>query len=490
MFRRLLVANRGEIALRVLRTARELDIEVVAVYSDADRNALHVRLADQACRLGPPPPRDSYLRIDRIVEAAQQVGADAVHPGYGFLAENADFAEAVAAAGITLVGPSADAIRAMGDKISARRIAALAGVPVVPGIDKEGASDDDLIAIARSIGFPVLLKAAAGGGGKGIRIVNEEAELSDAARLVRAEAAGAFGDDRIYLEKLLLEPRHIEIQLVADAHGDVVTYGERECSVQRRHQKIVEECPSAALTDDTRQRMEDAAVAIAKQVGYLGAGTVEFMFSHGEFYFLEMNTRLQVEHAITEELYGVDLVAEQLRVAAGEQARPAPEPRGHSIEVRVNAEDPDTFFPILGTIERLGSPGGPGVRFDSAVYRGLEVTPYYDSMLAKVIVRAGDRDTAIERMLRALAELRIGGVTTSIPVAVRALRSQAFQSGAYDTSILESLEPAITQDMDIIAVAAALAKHEALTATASRRPPGRASMSPWMLSGRVDRQGQ
>ena len=485
MFRRILIANRGEIALRVLRTARAMGIEVVAVYSDADRNALHVRLADRAMRIGPPTPAESYLCGDRILEVAREAGAEAIHPGYGFLAENADFARSVVASGLAFVGPPPDAIVAMGDKLAARKVASDAGVPVVPGVDEEGASDAQLLEFAGQIGFPVMLKAAAGGGGKGIRIVHTPDELAEAARLARAEAQGAFGDGRVYLEKFLTRPRHVEIQVVADRQGNVVTYGERECSVQRRHQKLVEESPSLALDAATRARMEEAASRVTRAVGYEGAGTIEFMFSEGEFYFLEMNTRLQVEHAITEERYGVDLVREQLRVAAGLEASPAESPRGHSIEIRINAEDPETFFPSLGSIERLASPGGLGVRFDSALFRGLEVTPYYDSMLAKVIVHAPTRSEAIERALRALSEVRIAGVKTSISVAIRALDSEAFRSGSYDTSILTTLQPASdASNFEIAAIAAALARHQG-NATRHSKPATEQGASAWVLSGRV-----
>lgn len=493
MFRRILVANRGEIALRVLRTARELGIEVVAVCSEADRDALHVRLANHAVVLGGPAPSDSYLRADRILEAAKRSGAEAIHPGYGFLSENAAFAEAVAEAGLTFVGPSAAAIRRMGDKIAAREAAAEASVPVVPGINQEGSDPQALLGFAREIGFPVMLKAAAGGGGKGIRIVRDESELAQAAKLAAAEAQGAFGDGRVYLEKFLTKPRHVEIQVMADTHGKVVTYGERECSVQRRHQKLVEETPCVVLTPATRAAMCEAARRVSAAIGYVGAGTVEFLYSEGEFYFLEMNTRLQVEHPITEECYGVDLVAEQLRVAAGGHAADPGPARGAAIEVRINAEDPLTFFPSLGTIERISMPGGPGVRIDSALNAGLEVTPYYDSMLAKLIVWAPTREAAIRKMLRALAELRISGVKTSISVAAKALRSQPFQSGDYDTGLLEQIadEPGIAAslDADIAAIAAAFAKKEGLLARRNAaRPatddPVAAPVEAWVLAAR------
>jgi acetyl-CoA carboxylase biotin carboxylase subunit len=425
LFRRILIANRGEIALRVIRTAHEMGIETVAVYSDADRNALHVRRATQAVHLGGSKPAESYLDADRILQAIRETGADAVHPGYGFLSENAAFARACVQAGVEFLGPPPDAITKMGDKVEARRIAEQAGVPLVPGL-QENLDEARLADAARRIGYPVMLKAAAGGGGKGIRIVRAEAELAEAFSMARAEARGAFGDDRVYLEKFVTRPRHVEIQIFADKHGQVVHYGERECSVQRRHQKLVEESPCPALSAELRQQMGDAACNLARAVGYVGAGTVEFLFSEGRFYFLEMNTRLQVEHPVTEMRYGVDLVEEQIRVGAGERLRALSEPRGHAIEVRINAEDSDTWFPSLGRITRVNLPGGPGIRLDAALYRGMEVTPFYDSMIGKLIVHAEDRDRAIARMERALQELRIVGVATSAPGTTTPASSSAW----------------------------------------------------------------
>jgi acetyl/propionyl-CoA carboxylase alpha subunit len=484
----LLVANRGEIALRVLRTARELGIETVAVFSDVDRGALHVRRADIAHGLGGSTPAESYLDIEKILAAARRSGAQAIHPGYGFLSENPNFAAAVTAAGLVFVGPPAPAITTMGDKLAARRAAPAAGVPVVPGLDEESLEEASLIEQARRVGLPGMLKAAAGGGGKGIRIVEHESELAQAAALARAEAQKAFGDQRIYLEKYLRRPRHIEVQVFADSHGGVVAYGERECSVQRRHQKLVEESPSPALDPALRKAICAAAIRVTAAVGYRGAGTIEFLFSEGAFYFLEMNTRLQVEHGITEERYGVDLVAEQLRVAAGGNLAPVSEPRGHAIEVRVNAEDPDTFFPSLGEVRRLSLPGGPGVRIDSALYRGMEITAHYDSLLAKVIVWAPDRGLAIARMLRVLREFRIVGVTTSIPAAIRALESDAFGSANYDTGLLATLPPdSVDGLVQPLAVAAAL--HRYLGTGSSqfqRREPG---PSAWVQTDRATRLG-
>jgi acetyl-CoA carboxylase biotin carboxylase subunit len=492
--RRVLVANRGEIALRVIRTAQEMGIDTVAVYTDADRTALHVRRATEAVHLGANAPRESYLAIEKILAAAKRTGCDAIHPGYGFLSENEDFAAACADARIEFLGPPPAAIAAMGDKVAARRIALQAGVPLVPGLQEE-VDRPRLLAAAREVGFPVILKAAAGGGGKGIRIVRDEKQLAEAFDLARAEAQSAFGDDRIYLEKFVTRPRHVEIQVMADKHGNVVHYGERECSVQRRHQKLVEESPCAALTPDLRAQMGKAACDLARAVGYVGAGTVEFLCSQGRFYFLEMNTRLQVEHPVTEMLFGVDLVREQFRIGQGEALLPVPEPRGHAIEVRVNAEDPVTFFPSLGRITRLNLPGGPGVRLDSALYRGLEVTPHYDSMLAKLVVHGADRTQAIARCERALRELRIVGVATSLPVALRALQSAEFRVGDYDTGILDRVDrkpPAERRELAMLAAAAArfltAERAGAGAAGAAGVAGGGAPRAPaWALLGRADR---
>ncbi|MEM7200093.1 MAG: acetyl-CoA carboxylase biotin carboxylase subunit [Planctomycetota bacterium] len=492
MFRRLLVANRGEIALRVMRTAQELGIETVAVYSDADRNALHVRRATHSARLGPPPPAESYLRVDKILEVAAQFECDAVHPGYGFLSEKEEFAQACADAEIALIGPSPNAIRLMGDKVAARRVADEAGVPLVPGLKDEVKDPAELAGKAKEIGFPVMLKAAAGGGGKGIRIVEREADLIPAMEMARNEARGAFGDDRVYLEKYVEQPRHVEIQIMADSHGKVVHYGERECSVQRRHQKLVEESPCAVLTPELRAEMGEAACRLAAAVDYRGAGTVEFLYSKGQFYFLEMNTRLQVEHPVTEMCYGVDLVREQIRVAAGLEAMDPPTPHGHAIEVRINAEEPDTFFPSLGTISRLNMPGGPGVRIDSALYRGLEVTPHYDSMLAKVVVHAGDREQAIARATRALRELRVIGVSTSAPVAIAALASDPFRTGDYDTSLLQHQQRQVPEEvLEVASLAAAVAKFRGAErlGNASAAAAAGTPLSPWTMIDRLERLG-
>jgi len=492
-FKRLLVANRGEIALRIMRTAREMGVETVAVYSDADRNALHVRRADRAVHLGGSLPAESYLRGDHILQLAQDQGCDALHPGYGFLAENADFAEACAQTSVTFVGPSPQAIRMMGDKVEARRVADDAGVPLVPGLKEEVKDIATLKAKAAEIGYPVMLKAAAGGGGKGIRIVDAADQLEEADRLARAEALAGFGDDRVYLEKFVTHPRHVEIQIMADQHGEVVHYGERECSVQRRHQKWLEETPCAVLPPERRAEMGGAACRLASAVGYVGAGTVEFLYSEGSFYFLEMNTRLQVEHPITEMCYGVDLVAEQLRVAAGGHVLPAREPSGHAIEVRINAEDPETFFPSLGTITRLSTPGGPGVRLDAVLYRGLQITPHYDSMLGKLIVHAEDRDRAIARMRRALGETRLLGVLTSIPVCLRTLEDPGFLAGDYDTGILDCVNRSAPEDIEeLAALAAAAAKYRGTERIDAQDEEVGSDIpaSPWVLVDRMEKLGR
>ena len=495
LFKRVLIANRGEIALRVIRTAREMGIETVAVYSQADRNALHVRRADRAICIGGPAPADSYLRGDVIIETAIGVGADCVHPGYGFLSENAGFAEACGAADLTFLGPSAAAIRAMGDKVEARKAAKAADVPLVPGLEDDVRDPAVLAATAAKIGFPVMLKAAAGGGGKGIRIVRDSKGLTEAASMARAEAQGAFSDDRIYLEKFVTRPRHVEVQVIGDRGGKVVAWGERECSVQRRHQKLVEESPSSAVDPAMRAAMCEAACRLSRAVGYVGAGTVEFLTSGKDFFFLEMNTRLQVEHPVTEMRFGVDLVREQFRVAAGLAARDATEPRGHSIEIRINAEDPRTWFPALGSIRRLGTPGGPGVRLDASLYRGLEVTPYYDSMLGKLIVWADDRDAAIARAIRALRETRIVGVTTSMSAAMKVLQSELFQSGDYDTSILEHIDRAPSAHaIELAGLAAAVGRLLAAERIAGPAvgPGGaaRGAPSPWVMLDRAARLGR
>jgi len=440
--RKVLVANRGEIALRVMRTCREMGIKTVAVYSDADRTALHVRAAYAAVRLGPAPARESYLRGELIVEAAKRAGADAIHPGYGFLSEKSAFVRQCQAAGLVFIGPSADAMDAMGDKLGARRNMIKAGVPVVPGTTEPAGDDATLRAEAARIGYPVMLKASAGGGGKGIRIVRGEGELLAAAARARGEARGAFADDRIYVEKYLEEPRHIEVQVFGDSHGNVVHLGERECSMQRRHQKVIEERPSPLLDEELRQKMGAAAVRAAQAIRYENAGTIEFLVDkHRNFYLLEMNTRLQVEHPVTELTSGLDLVRWQLAVAQGEPLPRTQEQirhEGHAIEVRLYAEDADHgFLPASGRVERLELPGGPGVRVDSGLFEGLDVTPHYDPLLAKISVHAPTRELAIQRMVRALSEVTVTGVVTNLPFLRRALLSEPFRSGRYDTGTIE-----------------------------------------------------
>jgi acetyl-CoA carboxylase, biotin carboxylase subunit len=441
--RKVLIANRSEIALRVIRTCRELDLATVAVYSDADRDALHVREADEAVSIGKPHARESYLNVDKLIDAAQGTNADAVHPGYGFLSESSRFAEACEAAGLTFVGPSARAIAAMGDKAAARRLAREADVPVGPGTE---ASTDPEAALrgADEVGYPVMVKAAAGGGGRGIRIARDPEELRRLVAGAAREAEAAFGDASLYIEKLLERARHVEIQVVGDAYGSVVHFHERECSLQRRRQKLVEESPSPALEPTTRGAMAAAAVRLAEAVGYTSAGTVEFLVDEDErFYFIEMNTRLQVEHGVTEMVTGTDLVREQLLVAAGEPLELSQEdvrPSGSSIEFRINAEDPERDFqPSPGRIETVELPGGPGVRVDTAIYPGYNVPPFYDSLIAKLLVWAPSREQALRRGRRALEELRIEGVATTVPLHLRLVEDERVVAGDFHTGYLEEL---------------------------------------------------
>jgi acetyl-CoA carboxylase, biotin carboxylase subunit len=441
VFRKVLIANRGEIALRVIRACKELGLRTVAVYSEADRESLHVRFADEDVCIGPAAARESYLNIPRIIAAAEITGADAIHPGYGFLAENAEFSEICEASEVTFIGPTPQQIRLMGDKAAARRTMKEVGVPIVPGTD--AVSDpDEALAAAREIGFPVLIKAAAGGGGKGMRVAKDEADFVAAFGMARAEASAAFGDDSVYVEKYLARPRHIEFQILGDAHGRVVHLGERDCSIQRRHQKLVEEAPSPALTPELRREMGDAAVRGAKAIDYVGAGTIEMLLNEdGSFYFMEMNTRIQVEHPVTEMCTGFDLVKEQIRAAAGlPLSIPEGEIRlhGHAIEVRLNAEDPArNFAPSPGTIHTFHQPGGPGVRVDTHVYAGYRVPPFYDSLLGKLIVHGATREEAIARMRRALAETVIEGVHTTIPFLAEVMVNRDFVAGDVDTKFLE-----------------------------------------------------
>ena len=470
MIKRVLIANRGEIALRIVRACHEEGLEAVAVYSDADRNSPHVRAADVALPLGGNLPSESYLDIPKLLHAATASGADAVHPGYGFLAERAAFAEAVTGAGLAWVGPPASAIAAMGDKTEARRRMSAAGVPVVPGGSAPLANAAEAHALAGELGYPVMVKAAAGGGGKGMRVVRVSDELEPAIELAAREAQKAFGDASVYLEKFIERPRHVEIQVLAD-HERTIHLGERECSIQRRHQKLVEEAPSVAVSATLRQQMGAAAVAAARAVGYRSAGTCEFLLgADGRFYFLEMNTRIQVEHPVTELVYGVDLVREQLRIAGGERmwVHDGPlEPRGWAIECRITSEDPaEGFLPSTGRISWLRAPAGPGVRWDAGVEAGSDVTLYYDSMLAKLIVWAPTRELAIGRMLRALDELMVVGVTTNQSFHRRLLTDPAFATGAIDIQLLERRPDLMTVPADegrlaAVAVAAALAEDEA-----------------------------
>jgi acetyl-CoA carboxylase biotin carboxylase subunit len=440
LFGKVLIANRGEIALRVQRACRELGIPTVAVHSTADSEAMHVRLSDESVCIGPPAARDSYLNMAAILSAAHVTGADAIHPGYGFLSENADFAEMVEDHGLTFIGPTSDHIRMMGDKITAKAAMSRLGVPLVPGSD--GALPDLETArdVAATVGYPVLIKAAAGGGGRGMKVAHSADELEEAWRVARTEARAAFGNDEVYLEKYLDRPRHIELQILADTHGEVVHLGERDCSLQRRHQKLLEEAGSPALTGAQRDEIGATATAALKQLGYRNAGTLEFLYQDGQFAFIEMNTRLQVEHPVTEMVCGIDLVREQIRIAAGEKLGYTQADitfSGHAIECRVNAEDPETFMPTPGRVQAFHAPGGLGVRVDSALYAGYVVPPYYDSMIAKLIVHAPTRPEAIARLRRALEEFAVLGIKTTLPLHQRIVEDPAFQAGDYTIHWLE-----------------------------------------------------
>jgi acetyl-CoA carboxylase biotin carboxylase subunit len=440
MFAKVLIANRGEIALRVHRACQEMGIRTVAVHSTADANAMHVRLADESVCIGPPPARDSYLNVPSILSAAAITGADAIHPGYGFLSENAEFAAIVEAHGIAFIGPSPEHIRMMGDKIEAKRTMARLGVPLVPGSDGPVGSVEEAEAVARRIGPPVLVKAAAGGGGRGMKVARTLEEVADAFRIARTEAKAAFGNDAVYMEKYLDRPRHIELQVLADAHGDVVHFGERDCSLQRRHQKLVEEAGSPALDAATRDRLGRIVTAALGEIGYRNAGTLEFLYQDGQFAFIEMNTRLQVEHPVTEMLCGVDLVREQIRVAAGIPLGYGQDEirfNGHAIECRITAEDPDTFLPTPGKVTTYHAPGGLGVRIDSALYAGYTVPPYYDSLVAKLVVHGADRGMALMRLKRALEEFVIDGIATTLPLHRRIVADAEFAAGDYTIHWLE-----------------------------------------------------
>jgi acetyl-CoA carboxylase biotin carboxylase subunit len=498
MFRKVLIANRGEIAVRVIRACRELGISPVAVYSQADRQALHVRMAAEAYAIGPPPAGESYLVIDRIIEAALTSGAEAIHPGYGFLAENARFARACEEHGLVFIGPPSDAIALMGDKTAARRVMQTAGVPVVPGIDHILQDDAEAQQAVAAIGYPVMIKAALGGGGKGMRLVRDERELAEALRGARSEARSAFGDAAIYLEKYVANPRHVEIQILADAHGQVIHLGERECSLQRRHQKVVEEAPSPLMSADLRARMGETARQAATAAHYSNAGTVEFLVdAAGQFYFLEMNTRLQVEHPVTEMVSGIDLVQTQLQIAAG-----APLPwrqddivlRGAAIECRIYAEDPiANFRPSPGRITALQAPSGPWVRDERGVTAGGEVSPYYDPMISKLVVWGASRSEAIARMRRALDEYVIAGIRTTIPFHRWLMDDEEFLAGHLDTGFIERRyrppRPKLdefTQDMAVIAAALDYLTVTRQTAAVPVTPDGCGAVSPWKLAGRTD----
>ena len=478
MFKKILVANRGEIALRVIRAAHELGVQAVAVYSEADRLAPHVLAADEAYLIGPAPSAQSYLKVDVLIEVAKRCGAEAIHPGYGFLSERAHFIQAVRDAGLVFIGPSPEAVTEMGDKTAARRRVIAAGVPVVPGTKDALVDAAEARKVAGEIGYPVLLKAAAGGGGKGMRIVHGEDEIERAFESAGNEAQAAFGDRSVYVEKFLEGPRHIEIQLLADRHGNTLHLGERECSIQRRHQKLIEEAPSAVLTPEERSAMGAMAVAAARAVNYEGAGTVECLYQDGEFYFLEMNTRIQVEHPVTELVTGIDLVQWQIRIAAGEKLPFTQDDitfQGHAIECRITSEDPsNSFLPSTGRIQNLLIPSGPGVRWDGGITPGVEVGLFYDPMLAKLIVHAPTRIEAIDRMKRALQELRVEGVDTSVPFHLRVMDEPDFRAGRLTIKYLENHEGLLTVEPDeqtvrMAALAAALLEEERRTHRAMPR---------------------
>ena len=441
MFEKIVIANRGEIALRILRACRELGIKTVAIHSTADRNLKHVRLADESVCIGPPPSAESYLNIPAVVSAAEVTDAQAIHPGYGFLSENADFAERVEQSGFVFIGPRAETIRIMGDKVSAIKTMKAAGVPCVPGSDGSlGDVDDENLRIAKEIGYPIIIKASGGGGGRGMRVVHSEAALLSSISLTRTEAQGAFGNPAVYMEKFLENPRHIEIQVLADQHGNAIYLGERDCSLQRRHQKVVEESPAPGITEEMRSAIGKRCVDACLAVGYLGAGTFEFLYQNGHFYFIEMNTRIQVEHPVTEMVTGIDIVKEQIRIAAGEPITVKQKDvvlRGHSIECRLNAENARTFMPCAGIIHQFHAPGGPGVRVDSHIYNGYVVPPYYDSMIGKLIVHAENRAAACARMSSVLSEVIIEGIDTNIPLHQDIFRDTGFLAGGMNIHYLE-----------------------------------------------------
>jgi len=441
MLDKIVIANRGEIALRILRACREMGIKTVAVHSTADNNLKHVLLADETVCIGPPPSAASYLNMPAIISAAEVTDATGIHPGYGFLSENADFAERVESSGFTFIGPRADSIRLMGDKVSAIRSMKAAGVPCVPGSDGPlGEDTDENLRLAREIGYPIIIKASGGGGGRGMRVVHSEASLASAITVTKAEARAAFGNDVVYMEKFLEKPRHVEIQVLADGHGNAVHLGERDCSMQRRHQKVIEEAPAPGITEEQRRDIGARCVEACLEIGYRSAGTFEFLYQDGEFYFIEMNTRLQVEHPVTEMITGVDIVREQLRIASGERLAIRQEDvkiQGHAIECRINAEDPKTFMPSPGLVTLWHPPGGPGIRMDSHVYSGYKVPPYYDSMIGKLIAYGENRSAAFARMKNALNEIVIEGIKTNVPLHREIFQHAAFQAGGTDIHYLE-----------------------------------------------------
>lgn len=492
MFKKILVANRGEIAVRILRACRELGVESVAVYSDADRNALHVRYADEAYNIGPAPARESYLRIDKIVEIALRAKADAIHPGYGFLAENPQFARAVTAADLAFIGPPASAIQAMGNKVEARKLAQSVGAPVVPGV-YETLDDFAMLQAADEIGYPVMIKAAAGGGGKGMRRVDKAEDMQSALARAHSEAAAAFGDDSVYIEKALTGVRHVEIQILGDSKGNIIHLGERECSLQRRHQKLVEEAPSVAVTEKMRHAMGTAAVNIAKAAQYVNAGTLEFLVDKdSNFYFLEMNTRLQVEHPVTELVTGVDIVKEQIRIASGRPLSLRQENivmRGWAIECRITAEDPyNSFLPSIGKITKLQEPTGPGVRLETGLYEGMEVSLFYDPLIAKLCVWGETRAAAILRMRRALSEFQIMGVATAIPFHQKMMESTNFMGGHFDTNFVQEkfeMRPGggSPEKERVAALIGALLTHERRQTALNIPPTQSSSSSRWRNRG-------
>jgi acetyl-CoA carboxylase biotin carboxylase subunit len=441
MIEKIVIANRGEIALRIQRACRELGIRTVAVHSEADRDLKHVRLADESVCIGPPPSSDSYLQIPSIISAAEVTDAVAIHPGYGFLSENADFAERVEESGFIFIGPKPETIRMMGDKITAIDAMKTAGVPCVPGSDGPLTDDKErTVKLAREIGYPIIIKAAGGGGGRGMRVVHSEAALLNAVSMTRAEAGAAFGNETIYMEKFLENPRHVEFQVLADTHRNAIHLGERDCSMQRRHQKVVEEAPAPGITEEQRQRIGERCAEACRRIGYRGAGTFEFLYENDEFYFIEMNTRVQVEHPVTEMITGVDIVKEQLRIAAGHELSYTQEQieiRGHAIECRINAEDPENFMPCPGKIKHLHIAGGPGIRVDTHIYAGYTVPPYYDSMIGKLIAHGENRDSAIARMRTALSEMIIDGIKTNIPLQQEIMKDAAFIAGGANIHYLE-----------------------------------------------------